>query len=124
MIRRPPGSTLTDTLFPYTTLFRSQQSLAAPLAPGGDRDRRRRCANVDQPPAGAPRRFDERGDARQSRVNPADDVEPRLHRLDQPGDPGIADDPALVPDPDPPGRRPRPARHGGRPPTRTPPCRE
>src|SRR3546814_15553798 len=23
MIRRPPGSTLTDTLFPYTTLFRS-----------------------------------------------------------------------------------------------------
>src|SRR3546814_19479135 len=25
MIRRPPGSTRTDTLFPYTTLFRSQQ---------------------------------------------------------------------------------------------------
>src|SRR3546814_776884 len=25
MIRRPPKSTLTDTLFPYTTLFRSQQ---------------------------------------------------------------------------------------------------
>src|SRR3546814_18921492 len=24
MIRRPPRSTLTDTLFPYTTLFRSQ----------------------------------------------------------------------------------------------------
>src|SRR3546814_9854321 len=24
MIRLPPGSTLTDTLFPYTTLFRSQ----------------------------------------------------------------------------------------------------
>src|SRR3546814_14344369 len=24
MIRRPPSSTLTDTLFPYTTLFRSQ----------------------------------------------------------------------------------------------------
>src|SRR3546814_17167299 len=24
MIRRPPGSTRTDTLFPYTTLFRSQ----------------------------------------------------------------------------------------------------
>src|SRR3546814_15616130 len=30
-IRRPPGSTRTDTLFPYTTLFRSaeQQSLMA-----------------------------------------------------------------------------------------------
>src|SRR3546814_6544749 len=30
MIRRPPRSTLTDTLFPYTTLFRSlRQRLAA-----------------------------------------------------------------------------------------------
>src|SRR3546814_2667492 len=27
MIRRPPRSTRTDTLFPYTTLFRSRQSL-------------------------------------------------------------------------------------------------
>src|SRR3546814_14569760 len=27
MIRRPPTSTLTDTLFPYTTLFRSQKTL-------------------------------------------------------------------------------------------------
>src|SRR3546814_10763700 len=26
MIRRPPGSTRTDTLFPYTTLFRSPRS--------------------------------------------------------------------------------------------------
>src|SRR3546814_4456266 len=25
MIRRPPGSTRTDTLFPYTTLFRSRR---------------------------------------------------------------------------------------------------
>src|SRR3546814_2503851 len=29
MIRRPPRSTRTDTLFPYTTLFRSSQDLAA-----------------------------------------------------------------------------------------------
>src|SRR3546814_1798685 len=28
MIRRPPRSTRTDTLFPYTTLFRSQQDHA------------------------------------------------------------------------------------------------
>src|SRR3546814_21113350 len=28
MIRRPPRSTRTDTLFPYTTLFRSQALLA------------------------------------------------------------------------------------------------
>src|SRR3546814_20668135 len=26
MIRRPPRSTLTDTLFPYTTLFRSREA--------------------------------------------------------------------------------------------------
>src|SRR3546814_13004620 len=29
MIRRPPGSTRTDTLFPYATLFRSQPRLLA-----------------------------------------------------------------------------------------------
>src|SRR3546814_191366 len=36
MIPRPPGSTRTDTLFPYTTLFRStrnQPSIYAPRAP-------------------------------------------------------------------------------------------
>src|SRR3546814_4217021 len=31
MIRRPPRSTRTDTLFPYTTLFRSQQRCHADL---------------------------------------------------------------------------------------------
>src|SRR3546814_9665963 len=31
MIRRPPTSTRTDTLFPYTTLFRSQSSRLKPL---------------------------------------------------------------------------------------------
>src|SRR3546814_11343680 len=30
MLRRPPRSTRTDTLFPYTTLFRSVPSKAAP----------------------------------------------------------------------------------------------
>src|SRR3546814_4155652 len=45
MIRRPPRSTRTDTLFPYTTLFRSQQ--ARPL--------QRCCAEevVDHPILGA-----------------------------------------------------------------------
>src|SRR3546814_17799447 len=53
MIRRPPRSTRTDTLFPYTTLFRSADSqkcacgiLRARLRNGGDRlvdlDKRRR----------------------------------------------------------------------------------
>src|SRR3546814_5288850 len=31
MIRRPPRSTRTDTLFPYTTLFRSQPHLTSSL---------------------------------------------------------------------------------------------
>src|SRR3546814_9254875 len=30
MIRRPPRSTRTDTLFPYTTLFRSPMALCSP----------------------------------------------------------------------------------------------
>src|SRR3546814_4415710 len=33
MIRRPPRSTRTDTLFPYTTLFRSQASSDVPDLP-------------------------------------------------------------------------------------------
>src|SRR3546814_9783255 len=43
MIRRPPRSTRTDTLFPYTTLFRSDRQSApsrsqiAPVAGEGDR---------------------------------------------------------------------------------------
>src|SRR3546814_4954936 len=51
MIRRPPRSTRTDTLFPYTTLFRSHQPLDAvgvegdALArPNDEPDHRRRGA--------------------------------------------------------------------------------
>src|SRR3546814_9926997 len=40
MIRRPPRSTRTDTLFPYTTLFRS----AGGAAQGDRRDRTRLAA--------------------------------------------------------------------------------
>src|SRR3546814_13306578 len=36
MIRRPPRSTRTDTLFPYTTLFRSQLK-RLPMRDGGER---------------------------------------------------------------------------------------
>src|SRR3546814_3034348 len=39
MIRRPPRSTRTDTLFPYTTLFRSKSIAVLPLAnASGDQD--------------------------------------------------------------------------------------
>src|SRR3546814_6551487 len=41
MIRRPPRSTRTDTLFPYTTLFRSGSR--------GDDPRRRRAEASHQP---------------------------------------------------------------------------
>src|SRR3546814_19168307 len=36
MIRRPPRSTRTDTLFPYTTLFRSQADVLAILVAVAD----------------------------------------------------------------------------------------
>src|SRR3546814_19480059 len=39
MIRRPPRSTRTDTLFPYTTLFRSQ---------GRDRGQRQRAGGSEE----------------------------------------------------------------------------
>src|SRR3546814_10786852 len=40
MIRRPPRATRTDTLFPYTTLFRSQQGAAGEAARERDQPRR------------------------------------------------------------------------------------
>src|SRR3546814_9862855 len=43
MIRRPPRSTLTDTLFPYPTLFRSATSAKAALR-AADTGSPRRCA--------------------------------------------------------------------------------
>src|SRR3546814_6794817 len=54
MIRRPPRSTRTDTLFPYTTLFRAQtrvfefdDNLAEPsLGEGRKCHRVTRCRNV------------------------------------------------------------------------------
>src|SRR3546814_3580877 len=46
MIRRPPRSTRTATLFPYTTLFRSrfQRGMAARAGPGRDPRRRELAA--------------------------------------------------------------------------------
>src|SRR3546814_17619878 len=57
MIRRPPRSTRTDTLFPYTTLFRSHRHrlddcflgrrIRQLLCAGADEDRDRRAVPVD-----------------------------------------------------------------------------
>src|SRR3546814_12863705 len=43
MIRRPPRSTRTDTLFPYTTLFRSSEGAADGRRPGEDPPSLRNC---------------------------------------------------------------------------------
>src|SRR3546814_142022 len=51
MIRRPPRSTRTDTLFPYTTLFRSRDRVRHPMKKRrGDplRIGDRRCGNIQQ----------------------------------------------------------------------------
>src|SRR3546814_1979835 len=55
MIRRPPRATRTDTLFPYTTLFRSDRGVRrARGAPRPARPRRRRHHALPAPPR-APR---------------------------------------------------------------------
>src|SRR3546814_10839147 len=48
MVRRPPGSNRTDTRFPYTTLFRSEERRQAPR-----RDPGRRAAPVGAVARGA-----------------------------------------------------------------------
>src|SRR3546814_12288521 len=59
MIRRPPRSTRTDTLFPYTTLFRSAGCCRA-RAPVGGRNPWRRRRTVSGVAAATPRRSAER----------------------------------------------------------------
>src|SRR3546814_1300603 len=56
MIRRPPRSTRTDTLFPYTTLFRSWKIGSC------KRRSRRREKNPGEPAAGANARSDGNAD--------------------------------------------------------------
>src|SRR3546814_14693530 len=51
MIRQPPRSTRTDTLFPYTTLFRSADEAAGKARPGLVRaDPRRELGTADGAP--------------------------------------------------------------------------
>src|SRR3546814_8137547 len=53
MIRRPPRSTRTDTLFPYTTLFRSSPASRRPgsRGPGRKPSRRSALASSSQVPS-------------------------------------------------------------------------
>src|SRR3546814_3006365 len=51
MIRRPPRSTRTDTLFPYTTLFRSHRSSSIWHGPASPGTGTRRIPMSEQPTA-------------------------------------------------------------------------
>src|SRR3546814_3918404 len=81
MIRRPPRSTRTDTLFPYTTLFRSRP----PATPGGNcgedlsRDRRQAMASSGKRRvAGEGSRVSTRKGDAGPRVNLYDEVTQRI----------------------------------------------
>src|SRR3546814_1370195 len=71
MIRRPPRSTRTDTLFPYTTLFRSVGDHAALLAgqheAAPDEDQRRLAVLAQVADQAAPER--QQGDRKSTRLN-------------------------------------------------------
>src|SRR3546814_3089376 len=81
MIRRPPRSTRTDTLFPYTTLFRSR------VCSGDVERQRRRLRHAIRPFQLHVRR--------QRRLAVAH-VDERANRLDARGRPGV--DPDRLPD--------------------------
>src|SRR3546814_18145388 len=92
MIRRPPRSTRTDTLFPYTTLLRSDRS--AQMLDHGERDERLEHRDFDLLPqagalAGEKRRHDRIG-AGQPR-NLVGDDRAQIGRL-APGAPGMKTD--------------------------------
>src|SRR3546814_11815456 len=55
MIRRPPRSTRTDTLFPYTTLFRSGSRPASRCPPGVVAQPARKAAATSGRPMGTER---------------------------------------------------------------------
>src|SRR3546814_5480340 len=66
MIRRPPRSTRTDTLFPYTTLFRSRlAAIAAPLLKPHSQGRWRPVSAAIQSPT-----FDVSPDRLEGRATP------------------------------------------------------
>src|SRR3546814_15630280 len=72
MIGRPPRSTRTDTLFPYTTLFRSGRQGAGGSLRDRPPDRRRRparpsLAQAVHPPADRTPALDRSGDRRELR---------------------------------------------------------
>src|SRR3546814_1123345 len=81
MIRRPPRSTRTDTLFPVTTLFRSGLRGAEPR-PAGRQDRQRRARDDPRradPPHHAGQGAAERDHARRAAGLGQDDARSEEH---------------------------------------------
>src|SRR3546814_3582915 len=82
MLRRPPRSTRTDTLFPYTTLFRSARAAAGHdrqrAVVGGER------AQVAQPPRPGEVPVDARAGAARSRRAAGPGPRPADARADHP----------------------------------------
>src|SRR3546814_11775006 len=76
MIRRPPRSTRTDTLFPYPTLFRSARTLGR--VAGDDGDSRRPAQIGAQPARTHFRRQEPRQHHRRCRSRRGDRFVPRL----------------------------------------------
>src|SRR3546814_15636857 len=87
MIRPPPRSTRTDTLFPYTTLFRS----IGPLIPQGtpaEKEAQRVAAMSDQGSAAMENQFTYRSDLARKQIAAVDQIilthkfdDPNLERL-------------------------------------------
>src|SRR3546814_14973717 len=77
MLRRPPRATRTDTLFPYTTLFRSPRAHRSTRPPG----RRRRRA---RPAARHHRRLQAGRRGRSTRAERSDRPRPRPWRTRRP----------------------------------------
>src|SRR3546814_2603355 len=79
MIRRPPRSTRTDTLFPYTTLFRSVRTKhRSALSTVGGRFNR----PAPERPKPAPASRQARADCDRSATAPNRTAEPALNALD------------------------------------------
>src|SRR3546814_11714043 len=112
MIRRPPRSTRTDTLFPYTTLFRSSvgQAHLRDVARGAFAridDEHRLAGDADGAGRGAFACGERRSGAAQADMQPARERGPGIARhapLDGPVEKPHADRPMAPP------RRPRPDR--------------
>src|SRR3546814_19493974 len=69
MIRRPPRSTLTDTLFPYTTLFRSVRADLVRLLDDVQGHVVRQVRRVDGEGDGEPEAAGIQGDRKSTRLN-------------------------------------------------------